>query len=189
MYHGTYVDPGNAPTDMPPILLDVRMFIIADKYFVESLKRLACLKFSARCEGDDWRSPDFATAVTELYESGVEDDSVRRVVVATIRDQATDLLMKAAEYPDIHKVMRETPAFGADVVVALTSVLSAVSGGSVERSHALSKLAEEYKQGFSCPECCATFSLYIPVGESISFGCPKGHHGGKSYTWWAKHRI
>ena len=186
LYHGTYGDAGNATTDLPSILLDVKVFVIADKYFVEPLKAVACRKFGEHCK-DEWKTADFAQAVQELYESGVEDKSLKDVALAAVRIHAKDLLTKNGEFPDIHKAMRETPAFGADVLTDLTAASNAFST-DIDRPTATSEtLREMYRWTFRCPNCLSTFSVDIPLGSSVEFGCPKGHSRDESFFFWKKY--
>ena len=143
MYHGTYVEPGNAPTDLHPVMLDVKMFTIADKYLIKPLKDVASNKFAAHSI-DSWKMPEFARAVKELYESGVKDCTLKAVAIATVKEHAKELLSKKDDYPDVHKALRETPEFGADVLNILADGSDFFSGSIARQDGAIRKLEQRY---------------------------------------------
>ena len=187
LYHGTYCDPGNSPTDLPSIVLDARMFAIADKYFVKSLKTLIVEKFINHCR-DQWNTPSFAQAVAEVYETAPEDSSLKEVVVTAVQYHVDELLTNMHDYTDFHKALREVPGFGADVLVALAGAKSGVTSKLYFRNDN-DKKRRFYGWRFNCPAagCGATFSLNIPLGTTITFGCPSGHYAGNTFSWWAQH--
>lgn len=53
--------------DPSPMLRDIRIYIIADKYLVQPLKELAVQSFQKRAESG-WASQDFADAAGKVYE-------------------------------------------------------------------------------------------------------------------------
>jgi hypothetical protein len=187
MYHGTYGDAGIAITDLPSIILDVKMFVLADKYFIEPFKAVACAKFAEHCESK-WKTGDFARAVQELYESGVEDRGLKDVAVTCVRAHAKEMLVKKDDYPDISRAMRETPDFGADGITELATASHYFTTTIDRKADDSPVLETAYRWTFACPKCSSTFSLDIPVGDSFTFNCPQGHHQ-KSFAEWVRYKI
>lgn len=63
------------------------MHAIADKDFVEPLKKPSATKFEARAK-DDWAIPAFADAVAEIYQSTAKtDEPIKMMALAVIRSQ------------------------------------------------------------------------------------------------------
>jgi len=66
------------PDDVEPIIRDVRMFAIADKYFIAPLKTLAAEKFAKRAELE-WNTDHFANAIAEVCTIVPEHEDALRV--------------------------------------------------------------------------------------------------------------
>jgi hypothetical protein len=56
----------NLAPELEPMVLNARVWTIADKYFIVELERAAMFKFAKRVE-KDWATPAFAHAITEVY--------------------------------------------------------------------------------------------------------------------------
>lgn len=126
MYYGTYTDPGNAPTDLPPILLDVKVFKIADMYLVETLKDVALKKFRKHCS-KDWATTDFAAAIQEIYSTNLDDDSMKTIAVNIAREHIKDYSDNEEAYKDIRLALQEIPKFAAHVLLEVVNKGSASS--------------------------------------------------------------
>jgi hypothetical protein len=175
MYHGSYVDPGNAPQDIAPILLDVRMFIIADKYFIKPLKSVTRAKFAQHC-ADEWKSADFALAIREIYATELSDTSVKDIAIKTIREHTGEFFTDRDTYEGIHKAMRDIPAFGADVLGELAA--TKYDFGNL------------LKWKLKCPNCQSDFYVGVPAANSnFRFSCPKGDNINQTISWWSSYRI
>ena len=99
---------GNSQADVEPIVVDVRVFAIAEKYFIEPLKKLAANKSAGRAK-QDWRTSAFAIAATEAYESVPEHERTLRQIVEVAAAYATDLLNKSGPFDDFRRAMLEIP--------------------------------------------------------------------------------
>ena len=182
MYHGNYGDTGNALTDLTPIVLDVGMFTIADKYFIGPLKALAKARFVETC-ASEWKTEAFAQAVREIYTTSLEDTAMKDVVIDTIKVNGGEFLKDKDDFKGINQVMRDIPIFGVDVLAVLWAVKLDRSGegGSGENPR-------EYKWLFRCPGCGILFGRLIPLGEDSSFAFPRSHHRN-SFSWWVDYSV
>ena len=127
MYHFDYGDYGNSQEHVAAIVLDVRMFALADKYFIAPLKKLSAEKFSKRSE-TEWDTASFAVAVAEVYEIVPEhEETLRNIVVRVSKEHAKDLLDDSKGYEEFNKVLREKADFAADISVALSAATSHTS--------------------------------------------------------------
>lgn len=98
--------------ELPTIVHHARVYAIADKYDIRTLRQLAVTKFMRACELW-WDNVEFAQAALEAYSTTVEEDGcLRDVVVKTITTH-TGLIEK----PDVAAVIRET-LLSYDLVVA-----------------------------------------------------------------------
>lgn len=175
MYYCTYTDPGNAPTDLPPILLDVKVFTIADKYMIETLKGVARKKFQEHCTGE-WATSEFATAVEEIYATCLDDETMKDIVISTAKAHIKEYLDGADDHIDIRTAMKEIPAFSADILAKLGETDFKVTAGDLKVTR------------HRCGQCGCEF----PLGHSDSypnmrFSCPNGHYANNTYSWWSSY--
>ena len=178
MYHGSYTDPGNAPDDIPPILLDIRMFIIADKYFVKPLKSVSRVKFTQHC-AEEWKSADFALAVREIYATELNDESVKDIALKTIREHTGDFFADRDTYEEINRATRDVPAFGADVLAKLAAA-----------KHDFGDEGSMMKWRLKCPDCKSDFYVGVPAGNpNFKFSCPRGENWNQPISWWSGFRT
>ncbi|KAI5356832.1 putative BTB/POZ domain-containing protein [Septoria linicola] len=170
LYTFEYGDDGNGQGDVAGIVFDVRVFIVADKYFVKPLCQLAAKKFEERCKSE-WASADFAKALSELYENGADYELFKTIAVSTIKDHASQIFdaERGAEFAPLNEVLRNTE-LGADVSQQLAL---GVEPGTV----------------YKCPNCQKVFSVQADPG--CCFSCPKGHYIGGSYnmSWWLPYAV
>ena len=91
------------------------MFVMADKYLVEALKALSAAKFEARAAAG-WRTPGFAAAITEIYNSvPAHDDRLKGIALQEVNKHRGELLKRSFETEAFRKMMRENAAFAADM--------------------------------------------------------------------------
>ena len=154
MYNFDYGDHGNSPEHVPAIVLNVRMFALADKYFIEPLKTLSAGKFEARA-ASEWQTLAFASAIAEVY-SIIPDHEPRlkRIVLHEVNKHKSELLNQSHDFKEFRKVMRDNAAFAADVSESLTT-----------DKHTTAKT-------YKCPDQGEVFSVDVP--EGVRFGCPDG---------------
>ena len=160
-YNFDYPDPTNGQNDVPPIVLDVQMYIIADKYFIEPLKQLAIQKFENRAKLE-WDTDAFADAVGEAYDSTAEGSNpLKRIAISTVKKHSKELLDESKGYTHFLKILSTTPAFGADTAIAL-------AWGHDENK-------------YKCPSCYKTFVCIM--GLSTVYWCPLGCGPWSGETW------
>ena len=152
---------------MSPLLLDIRMYIIADKYFVAPLKDLAARKFNEGAKAW-WNSRAFANAAAEVYSSAAKDSFLKHSVVDVTRKHAQELLDPTKGYDAFLEVLNEVPELGKDVAIALVSYTN----------------QDEY----ICPICGSLFTIH---SNAELFRCP--HCSGldlvASKGAWASHLV
>ncbi|CAK4000001.1 Hypothetical predicted protein [Lecanosticta acicola] len=168
-YNFDYGDYGNGQQDVPGIVLDIRVFLIADKYFITPLAELAVQKFEKRCK-DEWSTPEFAEAASKIYEARLAPDgAMKRIIVATVKGHAKALLCreKNDEISSLANVLKMTE-IGADVSSALI---------------ADDKSTKTYK----CPGCNKIFSVSIPDG--CKFSCPGLCYHNNRAGFWKSHVV
>lgn len=87
------------------LLLHTRVYALAEKYDIPSLKPLAKKKFETAmaCYYD---SPEFANAIEEVYDSTVDSDRGLRDIVL----QAFRMHPQLANTQDVYNVIKNTPA-------------------------------------------------------------------------------
>lgn len=190
MYSFAYdSDYENEQQDVAGIVLDVRMYIIADKvrshqtcagkqlltralqkYFVEPLTQLAIKKFKRHCE-DQWYSYEFAQAAQEVYDAQLHRDSeLKQAVINTVTANAYELLVasREEEFAELHTVLQSTE-LGANVAQALVSTSNSVSA------------EENFCKIYQCPGCQTEFESELGGNQDIS--CPNGCYT-QSGIWW-----
>jgi len=104
-------------TDQASMLWDLRVCVIADKYLAASLMQTAWEVFSVRSEFR-WDSPEFVEAVAEVYATTIEGSALRKSIVRTVCNH-TSLLDGNRSNTAFLKVLRETPDFGVDILIAM----------------------------------------------------------------------
>ena len=121
-YNFDYPESDEEQTGIPPIVQDVRMYAIADKYFVRALQKVAQQKFEARI-AKEWDTPAFAQAVGEAYAAiPGEDDALKRIIVLAVFKHRGSLLDKAKSHDEFIKMLRATPDLGTDLCIAQSPI-------------------------------------------------------------------
>ncbi|KAK4543500.1 hypothetical protein LTR36_005394 [Oleoguttula mirabilis] len=151
LYHLDYDDTHEG---MVTMLLNVRMFAIAEKYLIKDLEELAITKVAATAE-TQWETPAFATALSEAYTQMTDvRGQLRKALVDIVLDHATDLFdMDAEKHRHFREVAAKTPAFAA--TVAQLVVRKQVDGEKVPSFH--------------CPNisCHSVFKAVVSDGQGI----------------------
>lgn len=133
-------------------MLDVRLFAIADKYFIEPLKHLAAEKFAGRCK-DEWPTAAFADAVAEVYNTAPENDNaLQSIVVNTVKEHDKEIRETSANHQELNTVMRQIPDFGADLFFS----------GAVKSS----RDEDDSVTWYNCPNNCASRRFCVAKGTS-----------------------
>lgn len=97
--------------EVPPTVFNAKVYGIADKYDVATLKLQAKEKFKQAAE-TRWRMDDFPHAITEVYSSTPATDRGLRDMVIRVVCGHIDVFLEKQEFND---VLEETVGFAADV--------------------------------------------------------------------------
>ena len=123
-YEQQYKDDLRTNTDnLRPALFHTRVFLIADKYELVELRKLADRKARgtlALC----WREDVFADCISEIYKATgnyihKHCHELRKCVVRIASQVASDLMDSPALYAKFGAVARKTPDFSYDLAIAL----------------------------------------------------------------------
>jgi len=131
-YHGNYfLDP--ASCDRSTIMLDIQVYVLADKYLLEPLRTYAIEELGERMMRN-WKEPSFADAVATIYglTSG-EQNEMRNLALQSACAYATELFGKDTKCTAFREMARSTPEFAVDVAGALAEVASKTMDAEAER--------------------------------------------------------
>lgn len=161
MYTFDYTVSGNNQERASPMIFNVEVYSIADKYCILGLKTRAKKKFDKAVK-TCWDMDDFAHAITEVYSSTPSTDrGLRDTIVEVARKNISTLLQKE----DFRSVLEETVGFAADVAQLM------------EQSDS-SPLEE-----FLCPNCEKTWEAFLQPGTNYCLRC------GHKRTDWASQVV
>ncbi|TKA82108.1 hypothetical protein B0A55_01824 [Friedmanniomyces simplex] len=120
-YHGDYRVSDDHSDDFLPMVLHVKLYVMADKYFNERLRRAAFAKLAVDMYLG-WKTNAFADAVAEIYapHSGKHDE-LRELAVMRTRGHASSLFRERKRYAGFRAMAWSTPEFAADVARALAT--------------------------------------------------------------------
>ncbi|KXT07780.1 hypothetical protein AC579_4303 [Pseudocercospora musae] len=168
LYNFDYGDFSNSPEHVSAIVMDVKMFIIADKYNIKTLMDLAAEKFEVRCR-EQWREAGFADAIKEVYTAVPgHDDRLKRTIIDIVQENAVQLFDGNNEVsPNFARTARELAEFSAD----MSKILAIEGTGSM--------------QTYKCPSGGEVFYMSTPTPKN--FGCPSGCYGSQTQSWWKPH--
>lgn len=118
MYGFAYDSSGSEHGRVSPMLFNIKVYQIADKFDIPKLKEEAHGKFT-RVIGKCWEMDDFPTAVEDAYRSTTSTDRGLRDSVVTVSVKHIDDLLANDSF---NRVLSETTGFAADIVQRLRSV-------------------------------------------------------------------
>ena len=164
MYTSEYDASGSAENSASPMVSNVKVYSIADKYDVPSLKSQAEQKFRTTVE-TCWNMDDFPYAVAEVYNSTTSiDRGLRNVVVEVACKHINELLSKQG----FRDVLEEITGFASDMVQHL-----ATSPGK-------SEIRSQTK--YQCPSCLRQWEATLDPGVTYyCMYCNRGHSNWNSY--------
>jgi len=170
LYHHEYND---AQDDVTPIVHNVRVFTMADRFFIHPLKKLAAEKFAACCK-DDWNTDEFATVVEEIYtKAPQEDNTLKKIAISTVKEHAKELRKTEDEDSRFREVINRVPSVGADLFYQISLVDS----------------LKTFKcTWYKCPSCDSVFVTRKPHSVERRFtGC--GCYRSPSEAWWKDQEL
>ncbi|CAG8898379.1 unnamed protein product [Penicillium egyptiacum] len=154
-FYGLHYDI-NQSHQMCPILFNVKVYAIADKFEVEYLKIQAKLTFVTLAQ-DHWNSDEFLTAACEAYKTTPKSDrGLRDVVVAVCQKHRKELRDRKA----FEKLIEETPGLATDLVLLSHRWLPQSASTRVR-----------LVQSFSCLSCFAKWQIQVGLAEYFT-ACP-----------------
>ena len=152
---------------------DIRVFVIADKYFVLPLRDMALRNIQKVLE-DNWNTNALPHAIREIYELDSAYGDVLKPEVMKVILHHKELITKPDKYKGFHAELRGSNDFAADAAIAVTAALRNRSRGSP-------------KAKYKCPVCLKFFVL--PDGLS-AICCPYSDCQNPSDpAWWEKHQL
>lgn len=182
LYHGDYEDPDSTLSELLPLVLDIKIFAIADKYLIHTPKTHARIKFEAHCV-DGWKSEGFALAVREIHDQGLPDMSMMNAAIKVFKQHANEYLTKKDEYKSINEALESVPGFGATVLTEMAVHKYDFGAGKDENKH------EGSTWNVQCPNCYITFSIRIPVADTLKYSCPTGCYHNRDRARWRRFRV
>ena len=160
MYTFDYDCSGNDLERTSPMLFNVEVYSIAEKYGVSSLKLRAKEKFE-RAVKTCWDMDDLAHTITYIYSSTPPTDRGLRDAVVEVVYEHISALLKKHTFRD---VLEETVGFAADVTQLMVS-------------------SERAFQKYHCPNCGKHWEAVVPA--TGAFCCI---HCGCRQSNWSNHK-
>ncbi|CAI7615148.1 unnamed protein product [Penicillium glandicola] len=155
-FYGLHYDVNQSEPQMCPMLFNVKVYAIADKFEVDYLKTQAKLTFVTLAQ-DHWNSDEFLTAAFEAYKTTPKSDrGLRDVVVAVCQKHRHDLREKKG----FEKLVEETPGLATDLVLLSHRWLPQSTSTRVR-----------LVQSFSCLSCFARWQIQVGLAEYFTT-CP-----------------
>lgn len=139
MYGRDYDSSGNSSGRISPILFNIKVYLVADKYGIETLKRLSKEKFD-KVASSCWDMDDFPHAITEVYIESSHAE-LQNTIAMVAHQHVRELLKKE----DFQLVLSETSGFASHLLRLVTS-----SSGTTYR----------------CPSCGGEWEARLPSSNS-----------------------
>jgi speckle-type POZ protein len=160
MYTSDYDASGSAENSASPMVLNVKVYSIADKYDVPALKSQAKEKFETTVK-TCWNMDDFPYAVAEVYNSTTSIDRGLRDVVIDVTCEHINQLLSKQGFCD---VLGESVGFASDMTQHLAK--------SQEES-------EKRLKKYQCPNCGQQWEAVLISGNH--YCCI--HCGHRDVNW------
>ena len=110
MYENEYDSSGNNDAQVSPMLFDVMVYQVAEKYGVGALKKLSKVKFD-HAASICWEMNEFPHVITHVSSSS-ECEELRDTIAHISHKHIDKLIVKN----NFFRVLQETSGFAADVV-------------------------------------------------------------------------
>jgi speckle-type POZ protein len=157
MYFFDYGASGSDRARPSPMIFNIKVYSIADKYDVVALKSRAKEKFEKAAKSC-WDMEDFPLAISEVYSSTpATDRGLRDLVVEIVCTHIDALLVKQ----DFRNLLEETVSFAADVTQLIASTF------------------KEYE----CPNCGNHWKAVLSGGSAYHcVHCSSSHANWEQYV-------
>ncbi|KAK4891416.1 hypothetical protein LTR27_009911 [Elasticomyces elasticus] len=117
-YHGDYCAADTHSEDFSPMMLHVKLYIMADKYFSERLRQVSFSKLVFDM-GMGYKTHAFADTKAEIYATTSSDSQLWAIAVKATKEHASSLFGVRKYNVRFKEVAWTTPEFAADVARAL----------------------------------------------------------------------
>lgn len=158
MYGFSYDSSGSDRGRVSPMLFNVKVYQVGDKYSIPRLKEEAREKFTAAIK-TCWEMDDFPVAITEAYSTTSRGDRGLRDPLVQISLEHLDVLLKNEEFKH---VLRNILEFAADLVQ--------------QRSYPPSM------KSYRCPSCSIEWSMGDRTGYAYCPGCGNNRNDWRKYA-------
>ncbi|KAK5731187.1 hypothetical protein LTR15_001126 [Elasticomyces elasticus] len=160
-----------------PVLFNVRMIAIAEKYGVDHLANLAISKVDYH-SATAWATDGFADAIEEAYTTLMDIDR-------TLRDTLLDWVMVQGDY--LFDVTRKEHTYF-QAMAAGTPMFTAEVAARFAKTQGIRRRITTYK--YSGSMCPITLNIKIKMGQCSSWYCSQcTWNGTLSYLKWLKYRT
>lgn len=184
MYHFDYNEEHNIESGVAPLILDISMIALAEKYLVQPLVALAREKFTARVF-TEWDSDAFAQAIGEIYTS--ENGSVaamKSVMIDTVQQHAQELFTDD-KYASFQHMVKDAGDFLFDFSKANAATTAAKRNKDFARND-----VTWYKcPGWACSRNVSIFAISNTVAKSLRFSCPLRCSVEQDQDFWRGHVV
>jgi speckle-type POZ protein len=128
MYTSNYDSSGRDENSSSPMVFNVEVYQIADKYLVPALKSLAQRKIQ-KTFSTSWNSDDFPDAIAQIYSlPDTSDQGLREMVIGVVCQHSQQLIVK----PRFCDILKETTEFASDLA---TCMITKVNNPMVIKYH------------------------------------------------------
>ncbi len=101
--HRSSVHPDRTPGyDPTSLLVNAKLYIIAEKYEIQALKELACTKYQ-QVLPETWNTSVFAESARLVYDNTVETDRMLRDIIVEVASNNAKTLLDRGEFVDLLK--------------------------------------------------------------------------------------
>jgi speckle-type POZ protein len=115
MYTSDYDSSGRDENSSSPMVFNVEVYQIANKYLVPALKSLAQRKIQETFS-TSWNSDDFPDAIAQVYsQPDTSDQGPRAMVIEVVREHSKELITK----PKFCDILKGTTEFASDLVTCM----------------------------------------------------------------------
>ena len=121
-YHFKY-DSKSLDEGLSPVILDIRTFVIADKYFIAPLRENAFTGI-LKCLNLGWDKDTLPEAIDEIYSLEPTHKDMLKSAVTSILLAHPELLRDRQKYAKFHEVFDKPSGFSQDVAIAYATTLS-----------------------------------------------------------------
>ncbi|KAJ5938796.1 BTB/POZ protein [Penicillium verhagenii] len=145
MYGFDYDSSGSELGRVSPMIFNIKLYQMADKYFIPQLKKKAKYKFEQIAK-TCWEMDDFPIAIAEAYQrTHKHDRDLRELLVKISQEHVVEL----AENEKFCSALEETTGFAADLALSLSEAVNhKASCAYCRKTWTLSESGARY-----CPYC------------------------------------